>query len=676
MKNKLFEFLLKDIKLLNKYLLIIGIFVILTIVGGTSYALFSYEAYAPGTIHIVFNDTKGPSCSIEITENENADSRTLTLKSSALDVSSSGYSFDGVTYSSTNTKQVTTAGIYTGYVKDIYGNVGEPCSATVIIDITPPTCTLAVSGSGASRTLTINSSDTDLASSPYSFDGTNFSATNVAQARETGIYTVYVKDKVGNIGSCSATVDVTPPTCTLYASGSVVSKTLTISSSDSDLASSPYSFDNSSYSTTKTKTVTTSGTYTAYVKDTSGNVGSCSTPVSFSSPTSYNLISTYTSSQTWTAPEDGYFQIEVFGASGNGGAAITASDYGKRGGGGGGGGGYANSRIKMKKGETIVLTVGGVGSTTKATINSSLESYASPQVTSGSNGGSGSDSSGGIGGAGGVASGGNYSNTNGNKGSDGANGNALQGATGGAGGTGVNGAPNGGTGASIKGVIGGSTVAAGSGSAGFFKIYRSDINYILPTCTLSLSSNKLTIIPGDGTNLASSGYSFDKTNYSTTNTKTVTAVGTYYGYVKDVQGNIGTCSVTVVNRTATLNVSDSCISSPANGTTLSCMSTSNGNCSVSLPAFTKDTSNWVCYIAGTYGWATSSSGAIAYKDGASVPLSSNITLYATTKTSSSSGGSSGGDDGDCSPGIADILGCDDNGVCTCRDTCTGETYTC
>lgn len=195
-----------------------------------------------------------------------------------------------------------------------------------------------------------------------------------------------------------------------------------------------------------------------------------------SAPSAYNLIASYTSSQTWTAPETGYFQIEVFGASGNGGDSKTASDMGKRGGGGGGGGGYSCSRIKMNKGDTIVLTVGGVGATTSAKINSGVENYSSPQVTSGANGGAGTDGGGGTGGAGGVASNGNYANTNGGAGSTGVNGSALNGAAGGAGGTGANGAPNGGAGASMKGWTDGSNTSAGSGSAGFFKIYRGNTN--------------------------------------------------------------------------------------------------------------------------------------------------------------------------------------------------------
>lgn len=207
-------------------------------------------------------------------------------------------------------------------------------------------------------------------------------------------------------------------------------------------------------------------------------------------PTSYSLINTYTTSQTWTAPESGYFQIEVFGASGNGGTSQvrrTSSVYRVATGGGGGGGGYSCSRIKLNKGDTIALSVGAVGSTTTATINSTIESYSSPEVTSGADGAGGTVSTSGttkpgLGGAGGTASYGNYSNINGGAGSKGSEQNTsnVKNLNGGTGGTGSNGAPNGGDGASYtkgSGLLGlGSTGSPGTGSPGFFKISRGNTN--------------------------------------------------------------------------------------------------------------------------------------------------------------------------------------------------------
>lgn len=208
-----------------------------------------------------------------------------------------------------------------------------------------------------------------------------------------------------------------------------------------------------------------------------------------SEPSSYNLIGKYTSNQTWTAPEDGYYQVEAFGASGNGGRGghyyqtmfLKLSIAG--GGGGGGGGGYACSRVKMKKGDTIVLSTGAVGSNTTAEINSSMESYSTLTVTSGANGtDTGVSSSGataGVGGSGGVGSGGNYSNKTGGTGGNGTTKtSATSAATGGSGGTsGYSGGRTGGKGGSGYSTTTGLKYYDGAaGSAGFFKIYRGNTN--------------------------------------------------------------------------------------------------------------------------------------------------------------------------------------------------------
>ena len=176
-------------------------------------------------------------------------------------------------------------------------------------------------------------------------------------------------------------------------------------------------------------------------------------------PSAYNQLALITASQTWTASENGWFQVEVFGASGNGGTGTGYANSGK--GGGGGGGGYSASRMPLNKGDTIVLTIGVVGSTTKAVINSSHDDTYDHtiQVTSGTNGKDGSSLSGnGTGGTGGTASGGNYANANGGNG-----------VTGGAGGeAGHTGGNVGGDGVKSK--------TANPGSAGFVKIYRGNTN--------------------------------------------------------------------------------------------------------------------------------------------------------------------------------------------------------
>lgn len=200
-------------------------------------------------------------------------------------------------------------------------------------------------------------------------------------------------------------------------------------------------------------------------------------------PTEYSLIKTYTASNTWTAPEDGHFQVEVYGASGKGGGTYVKSVT-CCGGGGGGGGGYSCSRVKMKAGDTVTFITGAVGAVSSATINSSLESYSVLTVTSGATGGTPtSNTAGGAGGSGGIASGGNYSNINGGTGGTGENDYILgtgQTVAGGAGGSaGYTGGNAGGKGESLMGnydAVPTPQGDAGAGKVGFVKIYRGNTN--------------------------------------------------------------------------------------------------------------------------------------------------------------------------------------------------------
>lgn len=210
-------------------------------------------------------------------------------------------------------------------------------------------------------------------------------------------------------------------------------------------------------------------------------------------PSAYDeLIGKYSTSQTWFAPENGWFLIEVHGASGNGGKNYDDNmpwiDYEIyfHSGGGGGGGGYAASKVMLKKGDAVEIVCGNVGAKTSAVIDSSKEEYNVLSVKSGANGedaqNKGSFDTGyGLGGAGGVATGGNYANNNG---SPGGNGNTFlagdfgegyevsgsrAGGVGGAPGH-VDGNPGG------KGQDGDYNTSIGYGKAGFIKIFRGNTN--------------------------------------------------------------------------------------------------------------------------------------------------------------------------------------------------------
>lgn len=233
-----------------------------------------------------------------------------------------------------------------------------------------------------------------------------------------------------------------------------------------------------------------------------GQIASALTNAFPAEPSSYNLIGTYSSSQTFTAPEDGWYQIELFGRSGAGGkgAYYTGAtlSMSAAGGGGGGGGAYCcSNKIKLNKGDTITIVI---STTCTVTITASTgESYSVMTCTTGANGGAGSatgssSATGGSGGSGGSASGGNYANESGGTGSRGktdtmrgtlSNGQFGVSGSGGTGGSaGYTGGNTGGAGG--KGEVYGSSSenltktaqSGGSAKAGFCKIYRGDTNVV------------------------------------------------------------------------------------------------------------------------------------------------------------------------------------------------------
>ena len=153
-------------------------------------------------------------------------------------------------------------------------------------------------------------------------------------------------------------------------------------------------------------------------------------------PTEYEQIYLYTASATFVAPENGWYQIELFGMSGAGNNKVVQSStnvdldydgdddkgYAQYVGGSGGGGAYSCSNlIKLNKGDVIEIVI---DSTCTVTIHSTTgEVYEVMTCKSGGNGGSPSAAPNtgtpGAAGIGGVATGGNYVNKNGENGNKG-----------------------------------------------------------------------------------------------------------------------------------------------------------------------------------------------------------------------------------------------------------------
>ena len=131
-------------------------------------------------------------------------------------------------------------------------------------------------------------------------------------------------------------------------------------------------------------------------------------------PTSYSDLIMVGSTQTWTAPEDGYFRFIVCGRGGDGGGYPNnnGSIYG---GGGGGAGGIAVSVFALNKGETVFC----ICSIVQTQINYNGNVATANPGEDGEDGRMTTQNLTGQGGAGGSASGGNVINKRGGRGEDG-----------------------------------------------------------------------------------------------------------------------------------------------------------------------------------------------------------------------------------------------------------------
>ena len=154
--------------------------------------------------------------------------------------------------------------------------------------------------------------------------------------------------------------------------------------------------------------------------------GAVASTIPRAEPTTYEKIAEYTTSGTWTAPEDGYYQVYAIGKGGDGGNGgdgkfYNSTIYGS-GGGGGGGGGIAQSRIYFLAGDELRITVNSSitsvgGKTTMSAVSGEKGTTAQNADTS-----AGTIGTPGKGGGGGVSSGGNISNINGGIGGNGGSG--------------------------------------------------------------------------------------------------------------------------------------------------------------------------------------------------------------------------------------------------------------
>lgn len=245
------------------------------------------------SISILNVDSVSPTINSFIADVTIPTSGDVTLSVSATDSSglaTEPYSWDGATWSSDNTKRITANGTYTVYVRDSVGNVANASISVNNIDRTAPDISLfANKAEATTENVILNVIATDssgLASEPYSWDGTNWGNVDTKTITENGVYKVFVKDALGNVGNASISVsniDRKGPDITLEADEKNYTAediTLSVSATDpSGLATKPYSWDGTTWSNSNSKKISENGTYKVYVKDALGNVSNASISV-------------------------------------------------------------------------------------------------------------------------------------------------------------------------------------------------------------------------------------------------------------------------------------------------------------------------------------------------------------------------------------------------------------
>ena len=232
------------------------------------------------------NSTYAKSQSTKVTVTDNL-SGTNTLKyqwTTSTTAPAASTFTTSFTNGSTITKSDGTGSYYLWILAtDNAGNQAITRSNVFNLDNTAPTC--SISGNPTdwtqSATLTATGSDSHSGLSSVVFTGTTSASKTVTS---NGSVSATVTDKAGNTNTCSANVtkiDTEKPTCTITGlpTSWTTNATLTVNGTDNESGISGYSWDGTNYSTTKTKSITANGTYTAYVKDKAGNIKNCSATI-------------------------------------------------------------------------------------------------------------------------------------------------------------------------------------------------------------------------------------------------------------------------------------------------------------------------------------------------------------------------------------------------------------
>ena len=265
-----------------------------------------------GNEKIYYIDKKEPTCKIKTTGTKgNGDwyKDNVTIKMTpedtlsgvnekSLTTNSDIKTYDGVT---TGTQSTDTKGtLWYGYVKDNAGNTGI-CTETVMLDKTPPSCSIkttpsATSSGWYSSDVSLKLNPTDATSSinqkglttstKVTYNGTT-TAKQESSTKEKTWYG-YVEDKAGNTNSCQKTIkiDTTKASCTIEVTNKTepiddwykedVSLKMTMSSNVTEYGLTTSTTKTYNSKTTATQTANTTGTtWYGYIKTESGQEEDC-----------------------------------------------------------------------------------------------------------------------------------------------------------------------------------------------------------------------------------------------------------------------------------------------------------------------------------------------------------------------------------------------------------------
>ena len=205
----------------------------------------------------------------------------ITISSATGGTAAYTYSKDGTNYQAGTTFSSLTAGSYTIYAKDSYGEVGsksvtvtQPTVVSFTSTPTNPTCNSSSDGS-----ITISGASGGVAPYTYSIDGTNYQSGTTFSGLTNGTYTTYAKDASGCVRTNTTGLNRTQITATTSSSNLTCygngTGSITISSVSGGQGG-PFSTKNGvggTYqvlTTSRTYSSLSAGTYTIYAKDSAG----------------------------------------------------------------------------------------------------------------------------------------------------------------------------------------------------------------------------------------------------------------------------------------------------------------------------------------------------------------------------------------------------------------------